>query len=133
MERVGTASAAPTSGQTKNLPYFTIRIVPLVLLVGAIVWGAERFIPRTGNSGDADAITACQLAVRGVATNPSSANIPYRKPLESGGAYLVSWPVGAGLQLQNSLGALIDASASCIYNVSVGRVTALSVNGKSVL
>ncbi|WP_180188109.1 hypothetical protein [Achromobacter insuavis] len=114
------------------MSYFAIRIVPLILLIGGVIWSLERYAPRGGDSRETDAITACQLALRGAAMNPSQAKIPYRKPTESGGSYLVSWPLGAGLQLQNGFGALIDASAACDYSVSLGRVTALTVNGKSV-
>lgn len=133
IDRLAGASDVGALGRKSAVRYFAMRIVPLVLLVTGIVWGLERYVPRSSDPRKTDAVTACQVALRGVATNPSKANIPYREPQGTGGDFLVSWPIGAGLQLQNGFGALVDASASCIYSVPKGRVTALSVNGKSVL
>lgn len=76
---------------------------------------------------------ACQKAIKRASLNASKAVVPYRPAARSGADYLVSWSGGSGLQLMNGFGAMLDASASCIYNASSRNVTALSINGKSLI
>lgn len=130
-------TAEPATGLRKptgagRAGYLAARITAVVLLAVGTVFVLERFMPSSTDANSVLAVTACQDALRGAAINPSRAIIPYRGPVKSDGVYLVSWPSGTGLQLQNGGGTLVDASASCDYSASHGKVTTLTVNGKVV-
>ncbi|WP_123769348.1 hypothetical protein [Vulcaniibacterium tengchongense] len=104
------------------------RIIALVPLLCALAW-----VSGCDSSSGADAVLACQEAIRMAAKNPSSAEIPYVAPRCYPAEELCSvrWDHGDGLRLQNGFGAMIDTTAICI--VKRGAVTGLDLDGKSIL
>lgn len=103
----------------------------LVALTAAVA------VSACGGAGEpdrtADALTACQTAIKRAATNPSAAEIPFTKNHGTAGEYYFAWPHGSGLRLQNDLGALVDASASCTVAADGTTVTSLSISGDTII
>ena len=76
----------------------------------------------------------CADAIRLSAKNPSSAKIPHpqqRGRNADGPGFVINWPHGNGLRLQNGFGAMVDTTASC--TVTDGRVTRLLLDGNEML
>lgn len=83
-------------------------------------------------SPEAVAITMCQEAIRQVAKNPTSAEVPYTKAEKEGGdRYRMIWRHGDGLRLQNGFGAMIDTTAICV--VRGGKIHALDVGDSQII
>jgi len=80
-----------------------------------------------------EGLSLCQEAIKRVATNPSSAHVPYTKDYGSATEHYFAWPKGSGLTMMNGFGANIDVSAACTTTGDGARITSLSVNGKTIL
>ena len=98
-------------------------------------WAVLGVIAMTGcgkGSPEAVAITQCQEAIRQVAKNPTSAEVPYTKATKEGSdTYRMIWRHGDGLRLQNGFGAMIDTTAICV--VRAGKIHALDVGDQQII
>lgn len=116
----------------------TLGILSAVLVFGW--WIANRGPYLNANRGpavadtqtEADALVDCQMAIKAASRDRSKVSAPFRASSGTGaGDYYFAWPAGAGLQMPNGVGVVVDASASCYHNGK--QITGLTINGEKVL
>ena len=104
-------------------------MVPAKAVVAlAVLFLAAQAAPASG-SGELDAFVLCKHAIKNHAKNPTTAEIPHVVNRAQSGGYFYYWKRGDGLRLQNGLGALNDAEASCIVLDAPLRVVSLKIDG----
>lgn len=123
---------------------------PFVGIVVALAIAAALFITSKSSSSRAhdaasrepqqsvgatsiDALTECQLAIKKASLNSEAARVPYRDVRTTDPEFVISWPRGSGLLLQNEFGTMIESSASCAFDRRLQRITVLTINGKDVI
>ena len=115
-----------------------IRNMLVIVIVGGGVYSCATMFNRTSDapatpSTETVARATCRQAVRQMAKNPSSAEVPYAKDIGNGQMHRFAWRRGEGLTMMNAFGAKLDTFASCTTSADGTRVTGLVINGTSVL
>lgn len=84
-------------------------------------------------SASSKALRLCQYAIKRMAKNPSSANIPWAADHVTSQGHSFDWPLGSGLTMMNGFGAQLDTSASCQTSADGAHLVSLELDGKRVL
>lgn len=83
--------------------------------------------------GEMDAVYLCQQALKWLAVDPETADIPYVPNHGRGSEYYFAWGHGTRFaRMRNGLGLEVPVSASCIVDGASRRITGLTVNGEMV-
>lgn len=80
----------------------------------------------------ARALLACQKSLVGQALFGNAEMPPPVANYGSGDEFYFTWPIGS-FYFKNGFGASIKMSASCIGDISTGKIRQLTLNGKDVL
>lgn len=122
-----------------------IGIVAAVIIGGFLYQSATREDRQRATARDAaaqaaapmsslDALLFCQNALKRVARDPEKASIPYVEDLGSGMESYFAWGAQTKMaRMRNGLGLEVATSASCVVDRASKRITALTVDGKSIL
>jgi hypothetical protein len=81
-----------------------------------------------------DALTMCQLTIKGLARDPETADVPYVSNLGKGNEFYFSWGHSTKFaRMKNGLGLDVPVSASCIVDRERQKITSLTVDGKTII
>jgi hypothetical protein len=108
-------------------------ILGLVAVGGFFYWQATD-TPEPRPFHRLDALAMCQQAIAGYAIDKDKAEVPPVGHIESGGEYIFSWGASTKhARMRNGLGIDAPVSASCAVNASTRAITALTIDGKTVI
>lgn len=134
------AEAEEGSGRLK-----IIGIVTAVIIAGLLYQSATREDRLRANARDAaaqaaaplsslDALLLCQNALKRVSRDPEKATIPYVEDSGRGTESYFAWgPSTKMARMRNGLGLEVAASASCIVDRANKKITALTLDGKTII
>lgn len=133
------ADVCPHCGhRLKVKQYGCLPVLALLILVGVIYMGISgqhgdgRSPSASTDDHHLDALYLCQQAIKGIARNPSSAEVPFAHDKGDGAQHIFVWKMGDGLRLMNDFGAKLDAAAVCRTDADGRVLTQLTVNGKDI-
>lgn len=114
------------------------RNLTAMLIIGGGVYACTQLMQEDAGSGYSDggkgvALYHCQQAIRAVAKNPSSAEIPPVADQGTDGNHSFVWPKGRGLTMMNAFGANLDTSAACTTNADGNKIVSLYVGDQKIL
>lgn len=113
-------------------------LLSIVIILGG-VYACSQMIADDSSSGpyvessSSKALRLCQYAIRRMAKNPSSAEIPYAVDIPINGGHSFDWPLGSGLTMMNGFGAKLDTAAHCETSADGAHIASLTLNGERVL
>ena len=127
-----------TDEQQRPLVFFAQVAFLVIIFVGGIgvmIFGEdspEDLAREKAKQDHMDAYYICQQAIKYVSKDPDNAEIPYVQNFGSGDEYYFAWGRDTKhLRLKNGLGLDVAASASCIVNK--GKITQLTIDGKTII
>lgn len=126
---------APKASPVSVVPMWQ-KVVASALLVGFLYSCIDRASKPTPPKafGAAEALTLCQNAFRAVVLDPDRAEFPYVPSSVSGDEIMFSWGAGTRMmRMRNGLGLDVPASGYCAVSKTTKRVTALTLNAKTLI
>lgn len=85
-------------------------------------------------SSESGALTLCQSALQRVSLDPATAEVPYVDDMGKGGEFYFAWGASTKpVRMKNGMGTMRAAGASCTVNKQTGKITSLTLDGKTVM
>lgn len=104
-------------------------VVPVALL---FLFEEQKPVPKMLTHPEA--LTMCQIAVKRTARDPETAKVPYVDNYGKGSEFYYAWGRETKFaRMKNGLGLEVPVSASCTIDGVYKRITALTVDGKSII
>lgn len=80
------------------------------------------------------ALASCQYALKALSIDPASAEVPYVNNFGSANEFYFAWGASTKpVRMKNSFGTILSVGASCIVDGSSGKITSLTLDGKTML
>lgn len=85
-------------------------------------------------SSESGALSVCQSALKAVSRDPETAEVPCVANQGSGSEFYFAWGISTKpVRMKNGFGALLSTGASCTVNKQTGKITGLTLDGKTVM
>lgn len=110
------------------------KVLAAVIIVGGLLTFCTGKVDTSKGMRESDALWLCQKALKTISRDPENADIPYVSDQGQGSEFYYAWGTNTKVvRMRNGLGLDVATSASCIVDGKNQRITALTLDGKSVL
>lgn len=131
-------SSAPRSAETKLLHkkifgYLCLALFSMWILSNCSGSKSPATSPSSTKVSQSVALTSCQFALKAMSKDPETAEIPYVENFGSGNEFYFAWGASTKpVRMKNGFGAILSYGASCIVDGTTGKITSISLDGKTM-